>query len=298
MSALTLSKITSSLMIDIGNNARLNAGLNLKFEARGQKVLGYAQKNERGWEYSEKAIDLIQEYKDKFPEIIAALDNKKSDLTKASDFFPTNAAKRCDELRDWIKEKGVRDFEKVSLYSDQMEKEAVQQIEQVQDKLYAAKMQQQMKSAIFKSIPRRAVLKPEHAGNLLQHQRFSVGDRVIVAQEAGSVPLAVKGVVVGIQAGFIDVVFDIAFMGGTTLGGRCSNYRGMSVPPSSILNLSDIQCAQSTKPGPPPAQRAPSAHPAGTHGPSASSHPTYRGVSHRGAPPPSFGSRGRGGASR
>lgn len=101
-----------------------------------------------------------------------------------------------------------------------MEKEGVQDVEALQNKLYAAKNPATMKHALLKNIPRRAILKPEHAASRLQHQRFSVGDRIITVQETGSVPLAVKGVVVGIQAGFIDVVFDIAFMGGTTFGGR------------------------------------------------------------------------------
>lgn len=66
MSALTLSKITSSLMIQDGDS-KINAGLNLKFEAKSQKVLGYTRKNDQGWEYSEKAMELIREYKVPFP---------------------------------------------------------------------------------------------------------------------------------------------------------------------------------------------------------------------------------------
>ena len=63
MTGLTLSKITSSLMIHGSTDQKVNAGLNLKFEAKGQKVLGYTRKSEGGWEYSEKAIALISEYK-------------------------------------------------------------------------------------------------------------------------------------------------------------------------------------------------------------------------------------------
>lgn len=66
MSALTLSKISSSLMITGLNDQRTNAGLNLKFEARSQKVLGYTRKTDAGWEYSDKAIALVSEYKVSF----------------------------------------------------------------------------------------------------------------------------------------------------------------------------------------------------------------------------------------
>jgi hypothetical protein len=63
MPALALSKIASSLMIILPDDGKFNAGLNLKFEAKGQKVLGYTRKTDYGWEYSEKAIQLIAAYK-------------------------------------------------------------------------------------------------------------------------------------------------------------------------------------------------------------------------------------------
>lgn len=63
MSGRGLSKITSSFMVITSDGQKNNLGLSLKFEAKGLKVIGYSQKNDRHWEFSEKAIDLIQEYK-------------------------------------------------------------------------------------------------------------------------------------------------------------------------------------------------------------------------------------------
>jgi len=54
----------------------------------------------------------------------------------------------------------------------------------------------------------------------LQDQVFSLGDRVTMVQDAGSVPLCAKGAVVGVNNQSIDVVWDQPFMSGTTLGGR------------------------------------------------------------------------------
>lgn len=62
MSGLTLSKITSSLMLFGPKDSKVNAGLNLKFDAKNQKVLGYSRKTDNGWEFSEKAIELISNY--------------------------------------------------------------------------------------------------------------------------------------------------------------------------------------------------------------------------------------------
>ena len=42
-----------------------------------------------------------------------------------------------------------------------------------------------------------------------------------MVQDTGSVPLAVKGVVVGINPKNMEVVWDVSFMSGTTLGDRC-----------------------------------------------------------------------------
>ena len=35
----------------------------MKYENKGEKVLGYSQKNNIGWEFSDKAIELISAYK-------------------------------------------------------------------------------------------------------------------------------------------------------------------------------------------------------------------------------------------
>lgn len=39
-------------------------------------------------------------------------------------------------------------------------------------------------------------------------------------QDSGGVPLSVKGVVIGLNAKSMDVVWDVPFMAGTTLGDR------------------------------------------------------------------------------
>lgn len=69
---LPLSKITSSFSVVVGET-RLNLGLSLKFEARRQKVLGYSKRVPEGWQFSDKALALIKEYKTKFPEFIDGL---------------------------------------------------------------------------------------------------------------------------------------------------------------------------------------------------------------------------------
>lgn len=63
-SSLALAKVSSSLyVISKSSDQRTNLGLNLKFDSKRKKVLGFSRKNGTVWEYSQKAIDLIKEYK-------------------------------------------------------------------------------------------------------------------------------------------------------------------------------------------------------------------------------------------
>jgi len=82
-----------------------------------------------------------------------------------------------------------------------------------------------MKKVIVNGIPRQAVLKPAHAVYRLQNQRFDVGDRVMMVQDSGSVPLSIKGVIIGINAKTLDVVWDVSLLSGSTLGNRYDPFR-------------------------------------------------------------------------
>ena len=101
---------------------------------------------------------------------------------------------------------------------------------------------------MVKNVPQRAVLKPEHAVYRLQNQRFDLGDRVVMVQESGGVPLAAKGVVIGSSTKTIDVVWDVPFISGTTLNNQCSQYRGSSVDFNACLNLTNRQFVAAANP--------------------------------------------------
>jgi 5'-3' exoribonuclease 1 len=93
-------------------------------------------------------------------------------------------------------------------------------IERLSDAFTKVKTPDTIRRAGLKNLPRTALLKPAHASSRLQGQHFSLGDRVITVSESGSVPMSAKGTVVGISVGFLDVVFDVQFINGTTLSDR------------------------------------------------------------------------------
>ena len=77
ISPLLLSRITSAFYLQFNNN-RHNLGLNLKFEGKQERVLGYARKTPQGWEFSDKAIELLKAYKASFPEVFSMLSRNPS----------------------------------------------------------------------------------------------------------------------------------------------------------------------------------------------------------------------------
>lgn len=58
-----LSRITSSFMVLAAGGKEVNVGLGLRFEAKALKVIDYTRKNDRFWEFSQKTVDLLKDYK-------------------------------------------------------------------------------------------------------------------------------------------------------------------------------------------------------------------------------------------
>lgn len=137
----------------------------------------------------------------------------------------------------------------------------IKDIEELADGFKNERSASDFRRVMVKNVPRRAVLKPEHAVYRLQSQKFDLGDRVVMVQESGGVPLSAKGVVIGLNTKNIDVVWDVPFISGTTLNNRCSQYRGSSVEFNACLNLTNRQFVApvdpSAQPPPPPANGQP-----------------------------------------
>ena len=253
LNPLVLSKITSSFQVALDDN-KVNLGLNLKFEAKKLKVLGYSRKTS-GWEFSEKAIQLIQQYMIKFPEFIAGIHrNSQGNVYNATDFYPQSEAKdKIKAIQAWLKEIESKSFERVPLDAEQLDSEVVSKIEQAAN---GASQMDPPGKGVNKKIngaPRSALLKPSDAEQRLSHQRFSLGDRVVYVQDSGRVPIATRGTVIGktrtSRITLLDVVFDVTFMSGTSLEDRCSPFRGSTVPIHTVLNLTDRQVVAGSRAG-------------------------------------------------
>ena len=242
---LVLSKLTSAFNVN-SSGLRLNLGLNLKFEARKQKVLGYSRKNASGWEYSRKAIELLAQYMTKFPQFVAKISaNPTGDGWEDTTFYsdPQEAKAKMKEIGAWLKSVETKDFERVPLDAEQMDGDTVKMVEQAADRNNGAGVQMQGKK--IGGVPRSALLKPVDAEHRTGKQRYKLGDRVVYVLDSGRVPIAMRGTVIGMtrttRQMLLDIVFDSTFISGTTLNDRCTAFRGSTVPSNAVLNLTDKQ---------------------------------------------------------
>ncbi|KAJ6438471.1 exonuclease [Purpureocillium lavendulum] len=243
---LVLSKITSSYQILNSAGLKLNLGLNLKFEGRKLKVLGYSRKSRTGWEFSSSAIKLIADYMVAFPDFWVAIQREpqKSEISD-TDLWkdPSVASQRVKDIVAWLKKQETSKFERVPLEAEQLDSDVVMALAEAGERVFQATQDIDIRK--MKGVPRAAILKPSDAELVLGNQSFQLGDRVTFAAAAGKVPIATRGTVVGISrtatALLLDVLWDTSFMSGTTLGDRAPMFRGQTVASSSVLNTSDKQ---------------------------------------------------------
>ncbi|KAK6833246.1 hypothetical protein PG987_007940 [Apiospora arundinis] len=238
--------ITSSLFVYTVGNMKVNLGLNLKFEGRKLKVLGYTRKSNRGWEYSATAQHLIMEYAKNFPDLfVGMMQNPQGNELRETDIFrhlqPEEATLKVKEIGAWLKTVETSKFEKVPLDAEQLDSNVVKKIEEVVDNLLEEFNGGQGEDLFVKrKAPRNVLLRIEDAEQRLGAQTFSLGDRVIYAAGSGKVKTGAQGTVVGISTvgnhHMLDVVFDQPFMSGTALGERCSPFRGATVAAKTVLN--------------------------------------------------------------
>ncbi|KAM0456270.1 hypothetical protein ACHAPV_007212 [Trichoderma viride] len=243
---LILSKITSSFQVISAAGLKLNLGLNLKFEGRKLKVLGYSRKSETGWEFSNQAVKLIADYMVAFPDFFAAIQKQpqRSEISE-SDLWsdPSVASQRVKDIVAWLKKQETSKFERVPLDAEQLDSGIVMALATAGEQLHQASMEAAAKP--LNSVPRTALLKPADAEMVLGNQTFKLGDRVTFIAAAGKVPIGTRGTVAGISrtatAILLDVVWDTSFMSGTTLGERAPMFRGQTVSSSTVLNITNWQ---------------------------------------------------------
>ncbi|KAM8952222.1 5'-3' exoribonuclease 1 isoform 2-T2 [Pelodytes ibericus] len=246
-----VSRFTGSIFIGRGSKRnphgeqKANIGLNLKFNKKNEEVPGYTKKVGTEWTYSSAVEQLLDEYIERYPELFTSISkNSQDDVFYEDDIWPgeeENGAEKVQEIVSWLKAHPVSLLSRSSCDQQILDSAIVEKIEEEIDKCKSKKSNKKVRVTVkphllFKPLEQHHGVAPD------RDAEFHLFDRVVNVRESFSVPLGLRGTVIGIKGAerdadvLLEVLFDEEFLGGLTI--RCSQSRGYRLPPSALINLS------------------------------------------------------------
>uniref|UniRef100_A0AAX7UGA1 5'-3' exoribonuclease 1 n=1 Tax=Astatotilapia calliptera TaxID=8154 RepID=A0AAX7UGA1_ASTCA len=243
-----VSRFSGSIFIGRGSKKnpcgeqRANVGLNLKFNKKNEEVPGYTKRTEKEWLYSAAVEELLAEYLDRFSEVFNNVArNSHDDVFYEDDIWPgedQNGAEKVAEITSWLKSHPVSSISRASCDLQVLDAAIVERIEEAVEKTKSTKKV-------------RVTVKPHLLFRPLEQQQgvvpdpdaeYRLFDRVINIRESFTVPLGLRGTIIGIKGAereaevLYEVLFDEEFAGGLNI--RCTSSRCYRLPPCALINLS------------------------------------------------------------
>ena len=261
MSYRAFSRLAASVMV-----AGRDLGLNVRSGKRNIFTDGYARKNGRTWEVSQKLLEEVKAYRKVLPSLFRFLEsNNPIELRNVFPDFDKleDAEAALDKHVEWLGELGSAKSPKFPGGSVIAGAGAVAKLQKEIGAYFRSYVEQFKKQGNNKE-PKLEVHHTEIRAPANKHfladfpsVDFMLGDRVICVSENSDVPFGMRGTVVGLRGGggwgmggpggnggaeveyvSADVLFDKKFVRGSDLGGRCSALRGgEAVPLKNLLNL-------------------------------------------------------------
>nr|XP_023476815.1 5'-3' exoribonuclease 1 isoform X1 [Equus caballus] len=251
VSGYLVSRFTGSIFIGRGSRRnphgdhKANVGLNLKFNKKNEEVPGYTKKVGSEWMYSSAAEQLLAEYLERAPELFCYIaKNSQEDVFYEDDIWPgenENGAEKVQEIITWLKGHPVSTLSRSSCDLQILDAAIVEKIEEEVEKCKQRKNNKKVRVTVKPHLLYRP-LEQQHGVIPDRDAEFRLFDRVVNVRENFSVPVGLRGTIIGIKGAnreadvLFEVLFDEEFPGGLTI--RCSPGRGYRLPTSALVNLS------------------------------------------------------------
>ncbi|EHB02317.1 5'-3' exoribonuclease 1 [Heterocephalus glaber] len=251
VSGYLVSRFTGSIFIGRGSRRnphgdhKANVGLNLKFNKKNEEVPGYTKKVGSEWMYSSAAEQLLAEYLERAPELFSYIaKNSQEDVFYEDDIWPgenENGAEKVQEIITWLKGHPVSTLSRSSCDLQILDAAIVEKIEEEVDKCKQRKNNKKVRVTVKPHLLYRP-LEQQHGVIPDRDAEFRLFDRVVNVRENFSVPVGLRGTIIGIKGAnreadvLFEVLFDEEFPGGLTI--RCSPGKGYRLPTSALVNLS------------------------------------------------------------
>ncbi|XP_075935977.1 5'-3' exoribonuclease 1 isoform X1 [Anarhichas minor] len=246
-----VSRFSGSIFIGRGSKKnpcgeqKANVGLNLKFNKKNEEVPGYTKRTEKEWLYSAAVEELLAEYLDRFSEVFNLVSrNSHDDVFYEDDIWPAedqNGAEKVAEITSWLKGHPVSSISRTSCDLQVLDSAIVERIEEAVEKAKVKKSTKKVRVTVkphllFRPLAQQQGVVPD------PDSEYRLFDRVINTRESFSVPLGLRGTVIGIKGAereaevLYEVIFDDEFAGGLNI--RCASPRGYRLPPCALINFS------------------------------------------------------------
>ncbi|XP_012502897.1 PREDICTED: 5'-3' exoribonuclease 1 isoform X2 [Propithecus coquereli] len=251
VSGYLVSRFTGSIFIGRGSRRnphgdhKANVGLNLKFNKKNEEVPGYTKKVGSEWMYSSAAEQLLAEYLERAPELFSYIaKNSQEDVFYEDDIWPgenENGAEKVQEIITWLKGHPVSTLSRSSCDLQILDAAIVEKIEEEVEKCKQRRNNKKVRVTVKPHLLYRP-LEQQHGVIPDRDAEFRLFDRVVNVRENFSVPVGLRGTIIGIKGAnreadvLFEVLFDEEFPGGLTI--RCSPGRGYRLPTSALVNLS------------------------------------------------------------
>uniref|UniRef100_A0A3P9IN13 5'-3' exoribonuclease 1 n=1 Tax=Oryzias latipes TaxID=8090 RepID=A0A3P9IN13_ORYLA len=251
ISGYLVSRFSGSIFIGRGSKRnpcgeqKSNVGLNLKFNKKNEEVPGYTKRSEKEWLYSAAVEELLAEYLDRFSEVFDAVSrNSHDDIFYEDDIWPgveQNGAERVAEITSWLRSHPVSSISRASCDLQVLDAAIVEKIEEAVEKTKIKKSTKKVRVTVkphllFRPLEQLQGVVPD------PDAEYRLFDRVVNIREGFTVPLGLRGTVIGIKGAereaevLYEVLFDEEFAGGLII--RCASPRAYRLPPFALINLS------------------------------------------------------------
>ncbi|XP_015922998.1 5'-3' exoribonuclease 1 [Parasteatoda tepidariorum] len=221
---------------------RVNVGLNLKFNKKNEEVQGFSKKKDNQWLYSEEVVKTLNNYLCKFADFFEKLYNfMDNDVIYVEDLYPNGEGSEImKEITTWLKEQACSLADRQQCGMNKLDVGIICAVEKTvlnstKDEIYHVKKVLKP-DQLFNPLLNKGVYKPDHKCS------FHLFDRVVNIRPSSSVPLGLKGTIIGIQKAekesddMYEILFDKEFLGGIAIGSGTK--KGYRMPADALINIS------------------------------------------------------------
>uniref|UniRef100_A0A8C7XWM3 5'-3' exoribonuclease 1 n=1 Tax=Oryzias sinensis TaxID=183150 RepID=A0A8C7XWM3_9TELE len=246
ISGYLVSRFSGSIFIGRGSKRnpcgeqKSNVGLNLKFNKKNEEVPGYTKRSEKEWLYSAAVEELLAEYLDRFSEVFDAVSrNSHDDIFYEDDIWPgveQNGAERVAEITSWLRSHPVSSISRASCDLQVLDAAIVEKIEEAVEKTKSTKKVRVTVKPhlLFRPLEQLQGVVPD------PDAEYRLFDRVVNIREGFTVPLGLRGTVIGIKGGENASAFNLKNKNSELFlcSLRCASPRAYRLPPFALINLS------------------------------------------------------------